>query len=311
MAVEDNVPQLADKKGGFVNSFPEKWLSFSQGLRNANHTHTLDLADIYKNSDDEADVRTSEEYLRDLELEFYDRALLANLKCFIKRKNNFSSKKGNESTECYKYGNKGHFEKRLFFHNKGLVAETFDWDEEEIFDDEEMTQVNVLMALADDEQDVGKNHAHNGEWIDITMRKVNILLSMEDSDWQTYLKYINIDLKFVKEQRLNIEQIPNQKKKIFGGEQLTESSSKNDVKENPFIPASLDYNHEMVSKSKDCVERHNPDNKLLKFNTRRILVLESQDVNECLKLTEAPTDLESSKESGSEPLTPLPLPKNM
>ncbi|GJR09590.1 hypothetical protein Tco_0792242 [Tanacetum coccineum] len=32
---------------GFVNSLPEKWLSFSQGLRNANHIHTLDLADIY------------------------------------------------------------------------------------------------------------------------------------------------------------------------------------------------------------------------------------------------------------------------
>ncbi|GKD91030.1 hypothetical protein Tco_1366537 [Tanacetum coccineum] len=32
---------------GFVNSLPEKWLTFSQGLRNANHTQTLDLADIY------------------------------------------------------------------------------------------------------------------------------------------------------------------------------------------------------------------------------------------------------------------------
>ncbi|GJX54104.1 hypothetical protein Tco_0282473 [Tanacetum coccineum] len=32
---------------GFVNSLPEKWFSFSQGLRNANHTQTLDLVDIY------------------------------------------------------------------------------------------------------------------------------------------------------------------------------------------------------------------------------------------------------------------------
>ncbi|GKD92596.1 hypothetical protein Tco_1372433 [Tanacetum coccineum] len=32
---------------GFVNSLPEKWLTFSHGLRNANHTQTLDLADIY------------------------------------------------------------------------------------------------------------------------------------------------------------------------------------------------------------------------------------------------------------------------
>ncbi|GJY91602.1 retrovirus-related pol polyprotein from transposon TNT 1-94 [Tanacetum coccineum] len=32
---------------GFMNSLPEKWLSFSQVLRNANHTQTLDLANIY------------------------------------------------------------------------------------------------------------------------------------------------------------------------------------------------------------------------------------------------------------------------
>ncbi|GKA63059.1 hypothetical protein Tco_0762578, partial [Tanacetum coccineum] len=32
---------------GFMNSLLEKWLTFSQGLGNANHTQTLDLADIY------------------------------------------------------------------------------------------------------------------------------------------------------------------------------------------------------------------------------------------------------------------------
>nr|GEY29916.1 retrovirus-related Pol polyprotein from transposon TNT 1-94 [Tanacetum cinerariifolium] len=55
--------------------------------------------------------------------------------------------------------------------NKCLVVETFDWDEEKVSDDEEVTQVKVLMALADDELTIGKNHARNGEWIDITMRK--------------------------------------------------------------------------------------------------------------------------------------------
>nr|GEX52148.1 retrovirus-related Pol polyprotein from transposon TNT 1-94 [Tanacetum cinerariifolium] len=177
------------------------------GPRNANHTQNLDLADIYRrfvyednliqrnysdtkkalittpsnttistaffsnnviqdfkeNYNDEVNERSSEEYLRDLDIEFYERALL----------------------------------------NKGLVAGTFDWDE--VSDDEEVTQVKVLMALADDELTIGKNHAHSGEWIDITMRKVNIILFMdEDADWQNYLKYINIDLKFVEEQRLNL-----------------------------------------------------------------------------------------------------------
>ncbi|GKE44433.1 hypothetical protein Tco_1471717 [Tanacetum coccineum] len=69
-------------------------------------------------------------------------------------------------------------------------------DEEEVSDDDKETRVQVLMALADGELSVGKNRACNGEWIDITMKKVNILLSMdEDSDWQSYLKYIHIDLK--------------------------------------------------------------------------------------------------------------------
>ncbi|GJZ88089.1 hypothetical protein Tco_0659871, partial [Tanacetum coccineum] len=122
---------------GFINSLPEKWLTFSQGLRNANHTQTLDFADIYgrfvyednqiqrryydiknalittssstpistaffsnnviqdfqENSDDEVDERTSEEYLRDLDIEYHKRALLANSKRFIKRRNNFSGQK--------------------------------------------------------------------------------------------------------------------------------------------------------------------------------------------------------------------------
>ncbi|GKA90316.1 hypothetical protein Tco_0812186 [Tanacetum coccineum] len=89
--------------------------------------------------------------------------------------------------------------------NKVLVAKTFDWEEEEVSDEEEVTQVKVLMALADDELTVRKSHARNVEWFDITIRKVNTILSIdEDADWQNYLKYINIDLKFVEEQRLNL-----------------------------------------------------------------------------------------------------------
>ncbi|GKC78354.1 hypothetical protein Tco_1129128 [Tanacetum coccineum] len=231
---------------GFVNSIPEKWLTFSQGLRNANHTQTLDLADIYgstpistaffsnnviqdfqENSDDDVDERTSEEYLRDLDIEYHERALLANSKRFIKRRNNFSGQKANENNECYKCGKKDYKAeykkmkaklalleaspsssqnlKTFQQKNKGLVAETFDWDEEEDSDEEEVTQVKVLMALADDELIFGKSHARNGEWVDITMRKVNTLLSVdEDADWHNYLKYINIDLKFVEEKRLNL-----------------------------------------------------------------------------------------------------------
>ncbi|GJZ88239.1 hypothetical protein Tco_0660021 [Tanacetum coccineum] len=203
-----------------------------------------------ENSDDEVDERTSEEYLRDLDIDYHERALLANSKCFIKRRNNFSGQKANENTECYKCGNK--------------VAETFDGDEEEVSNEEEVTQVKVLMALADDELTVGKSHARNGEWFDITMRK----------------------------------------KKVLGGELLIESSSKKNENENLFIPASMGYDQEMLPKTKDWVKRLNPDSKLPNFNSGRILVPESQAVNESLETSNTP---EPSKDSEAEFLTPLPL----
>ncbi|GKC24295.1 retrovirus-related pol polyprotein from transposon TNT 1-94 [Tanacetum coccineum] len=210
---------------GFVNSLPEKWLTFSQGLRNTNHTQTLDLADIYgrfvfqENSDDEVDERYSEEYLRDLDIEYQERALLENSKCFIKRRNNFSGQKANENTECYKCGNKGHFTRDCFSKtsepsykspvnyyssvSKGFQpkftpkliqsssnsirqADTkFQKDCKaeykkmkaklallEVSDEEEVTQVKVLMALADDELTVRKNHARNGSF---TKLKGNVI----------------------------------------------------------------------------------------------------------------------------------------
>nr|GEZ38426.1 hypothetical protein [Tanacetum cinerariifolium] len=58
--------------------------------------------------------------------------------------------------------------------NKGLVTKNFNWDKKEILDDEEVTQVKVPMALVDDELTFEKNYARNGEWIDITMRKIDL-----------------------------------------------------------------------------------------------------------------------------------------
>ncbi|GJY61775.1 retrovirus-related pol polyprotein from transposon TNT 1-94 [Tanacetum coccineum] len=49
--------------------------------------------------------------------------------------------------------------------NKGLITETYDWDEEEVSsDDNEVTEVKALMALVDEEKVfVGKESARNGE----------------------------------------------------------------------------------------------------------------------------------------------------
>nr|GEV65006.1 hypothetical protein [Tanacetum cinerariifolium] len=199
---------------GFVKSLPEKWLTFSQGLRNANHTQTFDLADIYKrfvyednliqrrysdtkkvlittlsssaistaffsnnviqdfleNSDDEVDERSSGEYLRDLDVEYQERALLSSL--YSNSQTNPKIQKDYKAEYKKMKAKLALLEatpsspqnpKTFQLKNKGLVGEIFDCDEKEVSDDEEATQVKVLMALADDELTIGKSHARNGK----------------------------------------------------------------------------------------------------------------------------------------------------
>ncbi|GJU71189.1 retrovirus-related pol polyprotein from transposon TNT 1-94 [Tanacetum coccineum] len=290
----------------FLDNLLEKWLTFSHGLRNANHTQTLDLANIYG--------RSGEEYLRDLDIEYHERAHLENSKRFIKRRNNFSGQKANENTECYKCGNKGHFARDCFsktsepsykssINNYSSVSKGFqpkftlklthsspnsssqadpkfqkDYKAEykkmkaklallkaKVSDEEEVTQVKVLMALADDELTVGKSHARNEQLKE--EKKIN-------EKWLTSSKKVSQCIS---------EQIPHQKKKVLGSELFTESSSKMNENENLFVPASMGYDQEMVLKTKDWVERLNPDNKLPNFNTGIILVPKSQAVNESLE----------------------------
>nr|GEV39598.1 retrovirus-related Pol polyprotein from transposon TNT 1-94 [Tanacetum cinerariifolium] len=116
-------------------SLPKKWLSFSQGLRNANHTQTLDIADIYESQNE---PKISKDYKTEYKKVKAKVSLLEAGPLSTQSPKPFQSK------------------------NKGLVAKTFYWNEEEVSDDEEMIQVKVLMALADNELVVGKNHARNG-----------------------------------------------------------------------------------------------------------------------------------------------------
>ncbi|GJZ17829.1 retrovirus-related pol polyprotein from transposon TNT 1-94 [Tanacetum coccineum] len=72
------------------------------------------IQDFQKNYDDEVDERTSEEYLRDIDIEIHERGLLAGPICFIERRNIFSGSKANENTKSYKCGKTGHFAKDCF-----------------------------------------------------------------------------------------------------------------------------------------------------------------------------------------------------
>ncbi|GKD28693.1 hypothetical protein Tco_1239471 [Tanacetum coccineum] len=156
------VPQTLEYRGGQLNA-------------------ALVLEDFQDSPDDEEDTRNSHEYLNDLEKEYQARALLAKSKRFFKKgTQKFGSAKATDQTKCHKCGKKAQPEPRLtkdfeakynkvkakltlisssasapslsLGKNKGLIAETYDWDEEEVSsDDNEVTEVKALMAITDEE----------------------------------------------------------------------------------------------------------------------------------------------------------------
>ncbi|GKE29011.1 hypothetical protein Tco_1444395, partial [Tanacetum coccineum] len=90
---------------------------------------------------------------------------------------------------------------------KGLIAESFEWDEEFVsFKDEVTTGIRDFMEIADDEPSIGKANARSGQWVDITMKKVHRLLSMNDGDERKHvLDHNHVDLYYVEDQRKNLD----------------------------------------------------------------------------------------------------------
>ncbi|GJS58532.1 hypothetical protein Tco_0653316 [Tanacetum coccineum] len=141
-----------------------------------------EINDFQENSDDEVDERTSEEYLRDLDIEYHERALLENSKRFSYEKQ-FLSQKANErilnvkqcgqkkvilqETSSSNSNNQADlkFQKDYKAEYKKMKAKLalLEANPSKVSDEEEVTQVKVLMALADDELTVGKSYAGNGE----------------------------------------------------------------------------------------------------------------------------------------------------
>ncbi|GJT40401.1 hypothetical protein Tco_0940266 [Tanacetum coccineum] len=201
------IPQ-AEVNATFVNSLPRKWLSMNQTQRANNSIKNDNLATLYgkynyeeglidqiyesetqrvliqassskalisntqfqdSDSDVEEDQRTSNEFMANLNAEYHERALLANPKRFYKRSGRVgSARKPIDKTKetCFAWKNdKGKSE-------KGLIAESFDWDKEYVSsEDEGTTRIRAFMAIAEDEPSVGKANARSGQWVDITMKK--------------------------------------------------------------------------------------------------------------------------------------------
>nr|GEU78570.1 hypothetical protein [Tanacetum cinerariifolium] len=109
-----------------------------------------EINDFQENSNDEVDERYSEEYLRDLDVEYQERALLVKVLMALVDDELTVGKTHARNDERYS-------EEYL----RDLDVEY----------QERALLVKVLIALVDDELTVGKTHARNGEWVNITIRK--------------------------------------------------------------------------------------------------------------------------------------------
>nr|GEW00544.1 retrovirus-related Pol polyprotein from transposon TNT 1-94 [Tanacetum cinerariifolium] len=61
---------------------------------------------------------------------------------------------------------------------KGLIAESFDWDDESVSsEDEGTTKFKAFMEIAEDGPSMGKGDARSGQWVEITMKKRKVLFT--------------------------------------------------------------------------------------------------------------------------------------
>nr|GEW32896.1 putative reverse transcriptase domain-containing protein [Tanacetum cinerariifolium] len=140
------IPQ-AEVNATFVNNLPKKWLKV------------------------EKDTRSSSEFLDNLNVEFHDKALHANQKSQKDYKDKYEALKA-ELTLLTKRIDDVSKNKS----EKGLIAESFDWDEESLsFEDEGVTRVKAFMAIAKDEPVVGKVDARSGQQRKNLLNKFNSL----------------------------------------------------------------------------------------------------------------------------------------
>nr|GEU59233.1 retrovirus-related Pol polyprotein from transposon TNT 1-94 [Tanacetum cinerariifolium] len=156
---------------GFINGLPKKWLSFYQSLRNTNHVKYSELASLFRKLKYEENLIDSiygtqkEKSLvsgMPLSTSFFSTSVIQDFQDSLDDEEDTRS-----SHDASPF-------KSTMVKNKGLIAEAYEWDEEEVlFDNNEMFKVKVLIALAEDNDAVSKEGAKNGKWVKISMRKGN------------------------------------------------------------------------------------------------------------------------------------------
>ncbi|GKC47329.1 hypothetical protein Tco_1065051 [Tanacetum coccineum] len=146
--------------------------------------------DFQDSPNDEEDSRSSQEYMNDLEEEYQARLFLSQSKKWPKTSvpsyqspfqpkllhsskhkpeprhtNDFEAKYNKVKAKLALISSSASAPSSSSCKNKGLIAKSYYWDEEEVSsDDNDVTEVKALMALADEERvSVSKESARNGE----------------------------------------------------------------------------------------------------------------------------------------------------
>ncbi|GJX84378.1 hypothetical protein Tco_0335152 [Tanacetum coccineum] len=144
---------------------------------------------------------------------------------------------------------------------KGLIAETYNWDEEEVS---------------------SNDNEVNGEWIKISMKKhVNTEILKENQKLRNELK----ELTSITEAWLNSsnkvnqcisEQIPTQKMKILGIDQLTKDTSSSRPKNPMFVKSLADNLEVSITSSNKPKLSKTEDSTLSNVDTGKVPLNESQ-----------------------------------
>nr|GFD02227.1 retrovirus-related Pol polyprotein from transposon TNT 1-94 [Tanacetum cinerariifolium] len=142
---------------GFLNGLPKKWLSFCQSLRNTNNVKDSKIASLF-DCWSKTSVPSYQSTFQPKPLSF------SQHKPDLRPTKDFEAKYNKIKAKLALLSSSTSDSKAATTKNKGRIAEACKWDEEEVSsDDNEMVEVKVLMALAEDDDVVSKEGARNGE----------------------------------------------------------------------------------------------------------------------------------------------------
>nr|GEX92086.1 hypothetical protein [Tanacetum cinerariifolium] len=246
---------------GFINGLPKKWLSFYQSLRNTNNVKDSELASLFGKlkyeenlieSIYETEKNKSLVSATPLSTAFISSSIVQDFQDSpddeedIKSSHEFSSAKATDQTECHKCGKKGHFATDCWsktsvstyqstFQPKPLSSLQHKPELRPTKDFEaKYNKVKAKLALLSLSSSVSKASMH-----------VNTKIIKENKNLRTELKELKAITKIwlTSSDKVNLcigEQIPSQKKRILGVDQLTKDPSSSGLEDLVFVKSSDD-----------------------------------------------------------------------